>query len=127
MIEWLEEKGVGQAKTQYKLRDWLFSRQRYWGEPFPVIHMDDGTTQLVPSEDLPLTLPELSDYKPTGTGEPPLAKATDWVNVRRSRRPARPAGARRTRCRSGPAPAGTTCATSTRTTTPPSATPKKEA
>ena len=81
MIAWLEEHKVGQAKTQYKLRDWLFSRQRYWGEPFPVIHWEDGTNSLVPEEDLPLTLPELADYKPTGTGEPPLAKATDWVNV----------------------------------------------
>ena len=81
MIAWLEEKGVGRAKTQYKLRDWLFSRQRYWGEPFPVIHWEDGTQSLVDENDLPLTLPELQDYKPTGTGEPPLAKATDWVNV----------------------------------------------
>ena len=81
MIKWLSEKGVGQAKTQYKLRDWLFSRQRYWGEPFPVIHWEDGTQSLVDEGDLPLTLPELVDYKPTGTGEPPLAKATDWVNV----------------------------------------------
>ncbi len=81
MIKWLEEKGVGKAKTQYKLRDWLFSRQRYWGEPFPVIHWEDGTQSLVPEGDLPLTLPELADYKPTGTGEPPLAKAEDWVNV----------------------------------------------
>ena len=81
MIKWLEEKGCGKAKTQYKLRDWLFSRQRYWGEPFPVIHWEDGTQSLVPAEDLPLTLPELADYKPTGTGEPPLAKATEWVNV----------------------------------------------
>lgn len=81
MIAWLEENGVGKAKTQYKLRDWLFSRQRYWGEPFPVIHWEDGTQSLVPQEDLPLTLPELADYKPTGTGEPPLARAADWVNV----------------------------------------------
>ena len=81
MIAWLETHGVGKAKTQYKLRDWLFSRQRYWGEPFPVIHWEDGTQSLVPEEDLPLTLPELADYKPTGTGEPPLAKATDWLNV----------------------------------------------
>ena len=81
MISWLEEKGVGKAKTQYKLRDWLFSRQRYWGEPFPVIHWEDGTQSLVDENDLPLALPELADYKPTGTGEPPLAKATDWVNV----------------------------------------------
>ena len=81
MIKWLEERGVGRAQTQYKLRDWLFSRQRYWGEPFPVIHWEDGTQSLVDENDLPLTLPELADYKPTGTGEPPLAKAVDWVNV----------------------------------------------
>ena len=81
MIAWLEGKGVGRAKTQYKLRDWLFSRQRYWGEPFPVIHWEDGTQSLVDESDLPLTLPELQDYKPTGTGEPPLAKAEEWVNV----------------------------------------------
>ena len=81
MIAWLEENGVGKAKTQYKLRDWLFSRQRYWGEPFPVIHWEDGTQSLVPEEDLPLTLPELADYKPTGSGEPPLARASEWVNV----------------------------------------------
>ena len=81
MIAWLESEGVGKAKTQYKLRDWLFSRQRYWGEPFPVIHWEDGTQSLVSEEDLPLTLPELADYKPTGTGEPPLAKATEWLNV----------------------------------------------
>ncbi|MCQ2367679.1 MAG: leucine--tRNA ligase [Kiritimatiellae bacterium] len=84
MIKWLEEKGVGKAKTQYKLRDWLFSRQRYWGEPFPVIHWEDGTQSLVDENDLPLSLPELADYKPTGTGEPPLAKATEWVNVTRA-------------------------------------------
>lgn len=81
MVEWLESKGVGKAKTQYKLRDWLFSRQRYWGEPFPVIHWEDGTQSLVEEDVLPLTLPELEDYKPTGTGEPPLAKAQDWVTV----------------------------------------------
>lgn len=81
MVEWLESKGVGKAKTQYKLRDWLFSRQRYWGEPFPVIHWEDGTQSLVEENALPLTLPELEDYKPTGTGEPPLAKAQDWVTV----------------------------------------------
>ena len=81
MIAYLEEKGVGKAKTQYKLRDWLFSRQRYWGEPFPVIHWEDGTQTLVSEDDLPLTLPELQDYKPTGSGEPPLARASEWVNV----------------------------------------------
>ena len=81
MIAWLEENGVGKAKVQYKLRDWLFSRQRYWGEPFPVIHWEDGTQSLVAEDDLPLMLPELQDYKPTGSGEPPLARAADWVNV----------------------------------------------
>ncbi len=81
MISWLEENSLGKAKVQYKLRDWLFSRQRYWGEPFPVIHWEDGTQTLVSEDDLPLTLPELVDYKPTGTGEPPLAKASDWLNV----------------------------------------------
>lgn len=80
MIAWLEEHKCGQAKTQYKLRDWLFSRQRYWGEPFPVVHMEDGTTELVSESDLPLTLPALEDYKPTGTGEPPLSKAGAWLD-----------------------------------------------
>ena len=79
MIAWLEEQGKGHAKVQYKLRDWLFSRQRYWGEPFPVVHMEDGTTQLVDENDLPLTLPDMEDFKPTGTGEPPLSKAKAWL------------------------------------------------
>ena len=77
--EWLAARGLGRAKTQYKLRDWLFSRQRYWGEPFPVVNMDDGATLLLDDADLPLTLPELDDFKPTGTGEPPLAKAKAWL------------------------------------------------
>ncbi|MBQ7188227.1 MAG: leucine--tRNA ligase [Kiritimatiellae bacterium] len=79
MIAWLGENGKGRAKVQYKLRDWLFSRQRYWGEPFPIIHMEDGTTRLVDENDLPLTLPEMEDYKPTGTGESPLSKVKEWV------------------------------------------------
>ena len=79
MIAWLEEKGIGRAKVQYKLRDWLFSRQRYWGEPFPVVHMDDGSTLLVDDGDLPLTLPVLEDYKPAGDGNPPLSKAKAWL------------------------------------------------
>ncbi len=76
---WLEERGKGIGAVNYKLRDWLFSRQRYWGEPFPIVHHADGTHSALPEEQLPLTLPELSDYQPTGTGEPPLAKATAWV------------------------------------------------
>lgn len=77
---WLEARGLGRPAVKYKLRDWLFSRQRYWGEPFPVIHMADGSTRLVDEGDLPLTLPEMEDFKPTGTGEPPLAKAKGWVD-----------------------------------------------
>ena len=78
--EWLAERGLGSEAVKYKLRDWLFSRQRYWGEPFPLVHMEDGTIKLVDQNDLPLTLPELDDFKPTGTGEPPLAKAGEWLN-----------------------------------------------
>jgi leucyl-tRNA synthetase len=79
--EWLAARGIGKEAVKYKLRDWLFSRQRYWGEPFPVIHMDDGSIRLVDEADLPLTLPELADFKPTGTGDPPLSKAGDWLTV----------------------------------------------
>lgn len=81
VIAWLEQKNVGKKSVQYKLRDWLFSRQRYWGEPIPVIHVD-GKPQLISYNDLPLTLPETESYKPTGTGESPLAGITDWVNVK---------------------------------------------
>ena len=74
-IEWLAARGIGRKMTNYKLRDWLFSRQRYWGEPFPVIVMEDGSIRLVDENDLPVTLPDLQDFKPAGTGESPLAKA----------------------------------------------------
>ncbi len=80
-IEILEAKGAGQAKTSYRLRDWVFSRQRYWGEPIPVIHWEDGTTTAVPEADLPVLLPEGKDIKPSGTGESPLANFDDWLNV----------------------------------------------
>ncbi len=80
IIEWLEEKGAGKKAINYKLRDWLFSRQRYWGEPFPVIHVD-GKPKPVPEDQLPVTLPEVEDFEPTQTGEPPLAKAKDWVHT----------------------------------------------
>ena len=78
---WLEEKGLGKKAVNYKLRDWLFSRQRYWGEPFPILHAEDGRVTALDESQLPLDLPEVADYKPTGTGEPPLAKAKDWVSV----------------------------------------------
>jgi leucyl-tRNA synthetase len=80
-IEWLEKNNLGKAAVQYKLRDWLFSRQRYWGEPIPVIHLEDGTVKPVDENDLPVTLPEVESYKPTGTGESPLAGMPDWVNT----------------------------------------------
>ncbi len=81
MIAWLEEKGIGTKKVTYRLRDWLFSRQRYWGEPIPIIHWEDGTMTGVPVEELPLTLPDTAEIKPSGTGESPLANISEWVNV----------------------------------------------
>lgn len=81
MISWLEEHGVGHKKVNYRLRDWVFSRQRYWGEPIPVIHWEDGETTLIPEDELPLRLPAATDIRPSGTGESPLANLDDWVNV----------------------------------------------
>ncbi|MCH4007913.1 leucine--tRNA ligase [Companilactobacillus sp.] len=81
MVQYLEDKGIGKKKVNYKLRDWLFSRQRYWGEPIPVIHWEDGETTLVPEDELPLELPADSNIEPSGTPESPLANLTDWVNV----------------------------------------------
>ena len=83
----LEAEGRCAGRVRYKLRDWLFSRQRYWGEPFPIVHLEDGT--IVPSEDLPVFLPELEDFRPTPDGEPPLARATAWVHTTWQGRPAR--------------------------------------
>ncbi len=87
IIDHLQEQGIGTRKVNTKLRDWLFSRQRYWGEPFPILHELDaaglptGFTRALPESELPLTLPDLQDYKPSGRPEPPLGKATDWLNV----------------------------------------------
>ena len=81
MIEFLSEKGVGKRTINYKLRDWLFARQRYWGEPFPIIHCEDGTIKSLPEKDLPVLLPPLAQFKPTADGEAPLAHCTDWVNT----------------------------------------------
>jgi len=80
MLSWLEQKNLGKRKVNYKLRDWLFSRQRYWGEPFPIIHTEDGP-KLLPATDLPVLLPAVEKYQPTPDGEPPLARALDWVNT----------------------------------------------
>lgn len=87
MIAWLEEQGIGKRRINYKLRDWLFSRQRYWGEPFPILHELDaagnptGLMRSVPVDQLPVRLPDLEDFKPTGSPEGPLVKATDWLHV----------------------------------------------
>ncbi|AIG64971.1 leucine--tRNA ligase [Weissella tructae] len=80
-ITWLTENGAGEKRVNYRLRDWIFSRQRYWGEPIPVIHWEDGETTLVPEEELPLRLPEVDNIMPSGTGESPLVNVDDWVNV----------------------------------------------
>ena len=81
VIEFLEENKVGRSKVTYKLRDWLFSRQRYWGEPIPIIHWEDGTMTTVPDSELPLLLPETDNIKPSGTGESPLVNIEEWLNV----------------------------------------------
>ena len=77
---WLAARGQGKEAVKYKLRDWLFSRQRYWGEPFPIIHFEDGSVELVDDSELPVRLPDMPDFKPAATGEPPLSKASDWLN-----------------------------------------------
>ncbi len=81
MIEWLVANGKGEKKVTYRLRDWLFSRQRYWGEPIPILHLEDGTMKPVPESELPLLLPDVDEIKPSGTGESPLANVTEWVNT----------------------------------------------
>ena len=81
MIEWLEREGHGRGRVTYKLRDWLFSRQRYWGEPFPVLHLEDGTVKPMRESDLPLLLPELDDFRPSGDQRTPLERAPDWIET----------------------------------------------
>ncbi len=81
MIAWLEKNKTGEKAVNYKLRDWLFSRQRYWGEPFPILHFADGSYRVLDLDELPLMPPELEDYQPTGNGESPLAKVEDWVHI----------------------------------------------
>ncbi|GIP01759.1 MULTISPECIES: leucine--tRNA ligase [Paenibacillus] len=81
MNEWLEKEGKGKKKVTYRLRDWLFSRQRYWGEPIPILHLEDGTMKTVPEDQLPLLLPDVDQIKPSGTGESPLANVTEWVET----------------------------------------------
>lgn len=81
IAEWLVHKGKGERSVNYKLRDWLFSRQRYWGEPFPILHFADGTKRILDIDELPLCPPELKDFKPSGNGESPLAKVKDWIEI----------------------------------------------
>ena len=81
ITKWLEEKGIGHAKVNYKLRDWVFSRQRYWGEPIPMVYCEKCGWQPLPEDQLPLLLPEVESYEPTDDGESPLSKMTDWVNT----------------------------------------------
>lgn len=81
IIAWLERKGVGTKAVTYKLRDWLFSRQRYWGEPFPILHFEDGSRRTLELDELPLTPPSLTDFKPAGDGKSPLAKVREWVEI----------------------------------------------
>ncbi len=81
MIKWLEEKGCGEAKVNYRLREWIFARQRYWGEPIPVVYLENGDTVSLSDDQLPLLLPDVEDYSPSKTGASPLEKATEWLNV----------------------------------------------
>ena len=81
IVAWLEEQGRGKGKVQYRLRDWLFSRQRYWGEPFPLMETPEGEVVTVPEDELPVRLPDLDAFKPTADGRPPLARAADWVQT----------------------------------------------
>ena len=125
-IAWLVDNERGAEKIQYKLRDWLFARQRYWGEPFPIVYDDNGVAHALPEHMLPVELPEVDDYAPAAHDpndadsepQPPLAKVTDWVNVELDLGdgPA-PTPATPTSCPSGPAPPGTSCVTWTRPTT----------
>lgn len=81
VIAWAEKNKLGQRSTQYRLRDWIFSRQRYWGEPIPLVHVEDGTVVPLSEDDLPLTLPEVARYQPSGNGESPLAEAQEWIHT----------------------------------------------
>ena len=85
MIAWLEEHKCGKKQINYRLREWIFARQRYWGEPIPVVHYEDHD-EVLPMEELPLTLPELEDYAPSKSGESPLNKAVDWLNYKGGKR-----------------------------------------
>ena len=115
MIEWLEATSAGNQKVTYRLRDWLFSRQRYWGEPIPVIHWEDGTMTAVKEEELPLVLPKTENIRPSGTGESPLANIDEWVNVV-DPETGKKVVVKRIQCHNGLVAAGITYVTSIQTT-----------
>ena len=106
----IEEKGIGRATVNYKLRDWVFSRQRYWGEPIPIVHCPDCGSVPVPEEELPLRLPEVESYEPTGTGESPLAGIEEWVNCTCPQCAVSRQNERQIRCLSGQDLHGISCA-----------------
>ena len=106
---WLEKKGLGKRITCYKLRDWLFSRQRYWGEPFPILHYQDGSKRVLGLDELPLTPPQMSDFKPTGDGQSPSGRCANGSRLPIPRQ-AKRHGEKAIRCRNGPARAGIICA-----------------
>ena len=118
ITKWLEEKGIGHEQVNYKLRDWVFSRQRYWGEPIPMVWCDKCGWVPLPEEQLPLLLPDVKSYEPTDNGESPLAHMTDWVNTT-CPHCGGPARRETDTMPSGRAPAGTSCGIWTPTTTPP--------
>lgn len=116
MIDYLEKNGLGRRKVNYKLRDWVFTRQRYWGEPIPLVHCEHCGWVPLPYDQLPLRLPEIPDYTPSDDGSSALSRATEWMHTTCPKCGAPPSG-KRTPCPTGPARAGTSCAIATRTTT----------
>ena len=109
MIEWLADKKLGEKKINYKLRDWIFSRQRYWGEPFPLLKFEDGTVRCLEEDELPVELPKVEKYEPSGTGESPLATIDEWLWITDPKTGKKHA-VKRTLCLSGPEVVGTICA-----------------